>query len=520
MSRKNSRSKSIIYSFFIFFLILCFSSQIFSEETQRLEFSPQESLRKAQELYLQLKKWQEEKAWDKFFSLRSSYLTQIEEFLKAVKEPLLLRFKAEYLLLKVKALLDLKGKRKAKEIFLKDLETIKVAKPQFLSFLKEVLSEIPKEDKKFKRKVSSLYVKLLKRCNSPEVLKKELELFYAQKDIDTFSKLAQNYLELIKEKKEFKKELKALIKNSICDGFKEICEPYLTEELFRRLSNIEALSEDWFYLRAYNLEKASEYEEAISVYKEFLKKFPDSLLSSEVFFRLAFLYMYKLKDFLQAKTYFMKLKDKGFDVTRYLNIIENKIAENELPYNEKMFLRALREEKASYLKGQLLIDAYPSRAFVNQKMDIKSISFSPDTGCLVPQGLYLWSGDLGEIKITTNTPSFSTSFKEEGFKIINLVELVSGNVILGFDSSLVNIYEVRIKKVKAKGDRIKLKAEFFPYLPESFLEFSWEIGKDGEVILEKKGKSISFKILYPSQYLVRVSLLFLGKEVYAQSFPL
>jgi len=501
---------------FLFFVLFYLSVQSLAQHPQGLTFF-RENIKKAEELFLQLKKWQEDKDWENFFSFKEKYFKEIVELLSPIDKPLLLKLQAHYLLLRLKYLLDLKDVKQEEELFLKELEGVKTGDPELISFLKKVLSEIPPENRQFKRKVTSLYIEFLQKSKSSQVLREELESFYNQKDIETFSKLAKSYLNLIRGEKEFKEEAKNFIERSICDGFKEYCQPYFAEELFKEFSDLDDISSDWLYLRAYNLEKASEYEKAVSAYKNFLDKFPESPLLDEVIWRLGFIYLYKLSDFSQAEEYFLKLKDRGFKVDRYLNVMKDRVNLEKLSYNEEMFLRALKE-KDLFLKGRLQIDSCPARAFLGQRVNLKSLSLSPDTGCLQPQGLFLWSGDLGGVKIVTNTPSFQTSFKKEGFKIINLVEVVTGDTFSGLDSCFFNIYRLEVIKKKVKGKSIGLEVKVFPPLPESLLEVFWRAEKEGKVVWEKEGKTFSGEL--SPDYLLRVYLSFLGKVIYSEEIPL
>jgi len=170
------------------------------------------------------------------------------------------------------------------------------------------------------------------------------------------------------------------------------------------------------------------------------------------------------------------------------------------------------------LKGRLQIDSYPARAFLGQRVRLRSLSFSPDTGCLQPQGLFLWSGDLGEVKIATNTPGFQASFKKEGFKIINLVEVVTGNTFFGFDSCFLNIYRLEVIKKKVKGKSIELEVKVSPPLPESLLRVFWRAEKEGKAVWEKEGKTFSGEL--SSDCFLRVYLSFLGKVIYSKDISL
>lgn len=505
--------------YLILIVLFCASFVVYSQNTSQLADS--KDIQQAESLFLELKNWQDNKEWEQFFAHKESHWQEIENILKNIDNPPYLKLRATYLLYQVKDFLGHKDRNTVLGNFLEEVKNISEASPQVLSVLKSSIADLELKSKKNeKRKLSSLYVKLLQKSASIDLLKEEAESFYKNKDMDNFTKLSNAYLDLLEDGPRRRQEIVRLFKKSCCGGFKETCQPYFAEELLEKLDQEPESEkvydnlgkEDIMYLQGFNLESAYEYTQATQVYEQFLKEFADSKFSSEVAFRLGYIYMYKLKDFDKAKLYFLKA-GKPTLVEKHLKILNKDFNLNELSYNEKLFFDSLFGQIQVSPSAQLQIDTLPSRSLVNEKTTIKSISFSPDTGCLVPQGLFLWSGDLGAVKITTNTPEFSTSFSQEGPKIIHLVEQIPGGV-LGFDSTLIMNHRVEINLDQQKGSKFSFDADIVPGLPLSFLTFLWRIDKDSEVIVKSDKKNFLHQFKEPGKYSMDFSLFFLGNEVY------
>ncbi|MBN2119881.1 MAG: tetratricopeptide repeat protein [Candidatus Omnitrophica bacterium] len=506
---------------FLLLLGTVFFAPLRAQELDKLEASSEKNIERAEELFSKLKKWQDEKDWENFFTFRDSYEEEVERLAAQIKEPQHLRLKAEYLLFRLKEFLGKKSKKDIFESFLSQVSAIKSATPKTLSFLKTAISELSAEPKRdIKRKLSSLYIKILKSSGSEYFLKSEAESFYLNEDLDNFVVLSKACLSLIEDKNQLKRNILNLIGRTSCDGFNQQCAPYFAEELFDKLDKDFdfSLNEDLLYIRGYNLERAFEYERALKIYEEFLKAYPGSLLFDEVALRSGFIYMYKLKDFDKAKIYFNKVAKRNTHAAEQLEIINKDQALSEFDYSQRAFWDFLSQEETC-ADGVLQVEARPFKAFIGEKIEIKSTSFLPETGCLAPEGLFLWSGDLGEVKITTNVPAFFTSFKKEGFKVLSLAERIPKG-ILGADAALINIYGLDISFKDDKDKNITFEAVIEPSLPEALLGFSWRIEKDNMMIAEVQERQFSRSFERSGDYALDLSIFFLGREIYTQRVPL
>ena len=495
------------------------SSAIDRENARKVS---EEKIKNAEELFSQLKKWQEEKDWEKFFQNKDSYKEKILEYLKDIEYPPHLKLKAKYLVFELSSFLNETSTRQMLKSFTEEIQSLNQADEETLLFLRYVISDLNlRQEAQLKRKVSTQYIKLLKSSSSPDLLKREAEVFHLSRDIDNFAAISSAYFDLIEDKDVLKREILLYIEKASCDGFKDACEPYFTEGLFSRLTDEfnDELDEDTQYLRGYNLESAFEFQNAADIYNSFLERFPQSKLAEEVIFRLGYIYMYKLRDFSKSGEYFLKLKERGYGVSKQLMILNKEFDKERVSYNEKVFLEALLRETQLPRNTALQIESKPSRVFTDDTLSVRSISFSPDTGCIVPEGLFLWSGDLGGVKITTNTPDFSTSFNEEGLKIIQLVEQIPKGV-LGFDSSLINVYSINVESEGSmfKDTDVIFKATIKPSLPEKFLSYSWKVTREEDLVCQSDKDEFSYRFFNPGDYIAVFSLSFSGNQIYTYTF--
>ena len=509
----------------IMFLCAAFTCFQSLAENQPLnsETVNKQRIARAEDLFSQLKGWQDNKDWEDFFSNKDVYLSKITELLYRITSPEAAVLKSKYMIFEVKRFFnDSKGKRKAFNDFIREVKNIKKPSSETVSFLRKTVLDLKnKSEKNLYRRVSSLYVSLIKKSKSKDVLKKEAERFYLNGDMDNFSSIAEAYLSLINGRPEFLQEIKRLIEKSSCGGVKDKCAPYFAEGLFNKYKDEtgKLLNEGLTYLRGYNLEKSSEYNKARDSYEDFLNRFPESKLSDEVLFRLGCIYMYKLRDFPRAKGLFKKLKNKGYDTGWELDVLEKGAGKEGLSYNEKEFFSALFGEDKAARGNFVQAESFPSRIFIGEKAKVRAVSLSPDTGCLTPEGLFLWSGDLGGVKVTTNTPEVAVSFDSPGIKDINLVEEIS-NGILGYDSVLVNVYKLDSEVLidNLKDSKTEFKVRITPYIPEEFLSFNWEVkDKEGHKVYTSSFPEFRYQ-LNPGEYTVSLNIFFLNRDIFKRNF--
>lgn len=479
-----------------------------------------ENIKKAEELFLQLKKWQEEKDWENYFSSRKVYQEKIRELLEGASKSFPEKIKAKFLLWQVYVFLGDKKASFYKEDFLRTLKELNPEKDS-ISILKEIIEQMNETtDAYLKKKVFEVYLKLLK-SSPPEFLKKEADSFYEKKDISTSLLL---YKELMGLKGVFSiEDLFELIKKFSCDGLKDECEPYFTDEVFKKIkeSQPESLTEGWYYLWGYNLERGFEFKKALEVYKTLLENFPQGVMKEEVIFRIGYIYMYKLRDFSQAKVFFERLNKGsifGQAVKKNLAYLLQKGFSEELKFNEKLFLETLLGKKRVLSEGALVVRSYPSRLLIDKKTEVKSITGSYGTGCLDREGLFLWSGDLGDISISTNTSQLFTSFNQEGLKIIRVVEKLPGGV-LDEASELINVYKIEVSlgspPFKTQKE-VVFSLNISPPLAKELLEFLWIV--EGPQKFESKEETPLFIFKKPGSYSLFFSLKFLGNKFYSKKY--
>ncbi len=515
-----------VYILMCFLFIIMVSGVVFSQDdikgTEQGEevVSYEENFEKAESLFEQLKAWQAKKDWDDFFSNKDEYRQRINSLLESVKPDSLLKAKALYLDFKVKKFFNEKGRKQVFAEFVEELEKENKPQEQTLAFIKSVISDLDAESNpQMKRKISSIYIRLLKESPSESLLKKKAAAFYKNNDIENFIALTEASLALIEDEEELIEEELEVVRMSSCNGFKDKCAPYFVEDIFVQLERQGVpLSENLTYLRGYNLEQSFEYEKAARVYNDFLNEFSDSALSDEVEFRIGLINMYKLENFDKAEESFQNLTGI-FSADEQLDILKDELDIEDLSYNEKLFLESLLGKNEMPGKSRVQIDSKPARVVTGEKCTIKSVSFSPDTGCLVPKGLYLWSGDLGEVKITTNTASLETSFKKPGLRVVNLVEKIPEGV-LGYDSTFVNVYQIKVSPRKDSDDldkTVNFNLDISPYLPEELTSVNWQVyDENGNLVIDSDDFEFLHRFQESGKYSLNCKVGFLDTDIYSQ----
>ncbi len=485
---------------------------------------------KARQLFLQLQDWQNNKDWQNFFDHKDEYKEQILSLLKAEKTlPLYFRLKADYLKWKLFKFLKSEDTSSLRQKIIEEVKLIGRFDRRALSALQRIIFELSQEKEKgFRHRLLRAYIESIEKFGDKDFIKEEAERFWRERDLRDSSQLYKVYLNRIKDRKELRRALREAIDKFSFDGCKKNYEGYFAEEAFEKFIDAfgkDNLSEDYFYLRGYNLEKISEAEKAAEVYREFLERFPDSLLREEVIFRLGFINFYKLKDFSTAKEYFSQLLSSQAwqkEAENQINLLESK---TKLSYNQKIFFQALYKKLEVAPNSFVSLSSFPARAQTRERLEIKSISLSSDTGCLAPRGVFLWSGDLGEVKITTNTPYIATSFKEPGLKIVNVVQALP-EVLGGVDSDLVNIYQTKVvcngqelssrKDNVAENKDLKVSVDIFPSLPASFVKFKWYLKGAEEASSEKD--VFNYQVESSGEYELTLGVYFLRNKFAEKRF--
>jgi len=250
---------------------------------------------------------------------------------------------------------------------------------------------------------------------------------------------------------------------------------FYAENVFKKIEDLgkeEAFNEELIYLRAFNLEKAKEYNQAKNTYLSLVQRFPGSAYADEADFKTAIISTYILRDIKNGRSYFEKLAQKeapspqaiaslyqlgllsqweeNFTSAKeyYNKLIERakesfietvtqakerikEIEENKpIDYNLKMFLDlSLKGENTVYDMTKLDLKASLYTPKRGQDLTISSNPSMPQAGCIQVEVRYLWSADLGKITPSLEQASFNTSFTGPGTKVINLVVVLPSGVL-------------------------------------------------------------------------------------------
>jgi tetratricopeptide (TPR) repeat protein len=312
----------------------------------------------------------------------------------------------------------------------------------------------------------------------PAEIEKRMNLELAEAVYDVYIKRAMRY-----PKEQFLAALSE-IACSFAATSKGMSDPAYAESVFKKIEDRlgqNALSEELTYLRALNLERAGEFEKAVSCYRDLLKYYPLTARANEVNFKLGMIYGYLLRDIKSAENYFSGLASaEAQDVYQmqalyqlgllsqwqedtaaagayydrliaqakedYPEIVElalkrkKEMEENSsLEYNLKLFLdTSFKDEYAAVPLKNSLLSAEPFIAAPAEKIKVSSLVSRPDTGCLQLDLQYLWSGNTGTARPMSGENSFETSYASAGTKEINLL-VVSASGILSRNIEFIDI---------------------------------------------------------------------------------
>lgn len=354
---------------------------------------------------------------------------------------------------------------------------IKVAADKLLSY----------DEKGKSKELYKIYVDKLVASNiKDEALAQSALAFYKEGGLELAESIYDVYIDRINKGLPKEKSIPVLIDIAKLFASKTEgpCDMFYAEKIFAKIQELggeDIFNQELMYMRAFNLEKARDYNKAKDIYLDLAKRFPNSPYIDEADFKAAFLYTYILRDvksgrsyfeelakkemvspqvisslyqlgllsqweddFPKAKEYYNKLIEKvkdGFIDTVALTKERIKEIEEAKPieYNLKTFLdSSLKEEYGVFDMTKLDLRAHPYKANKGEEIDINSTAYTGSSGCLQIQLQYLWSGHMGEAKPSIEQPSFNTSYESGGTKEINLV-VVSPSGIIDRNIDLVDI---------------------------------------------------------------------------------
>lgn len=467
----------------------------------------------ALKLLSELKTWESEGEWDKFYSNKEKYQSTVKEYISSVSKETSEFYKAKFLAWRVANMFDTES-RQAFDQFIIAIRDIKIEDQESILFVENVIEQLRDEERvRLKDRVASIYKELLLQAKDSKKIKIQADKFYDDGDIDSAVALYRSYLSLNEQ------ELNAedyfnLIEKIAYNSVSMIADAAFAEELYKKVAvkfGQESFSEAHMYLRALNLENLGSFEKAHKVYVKLTNRYPESFLKDEANYRAASISAFRLGDFDSAKNYFSKvLNNSLFDVERNLELLDG-VAEEE-QYNLSVFLSTISGNENLLRKNYATLRVNPAKSFVNHELNVDAMAMSSDTGCLVAAGLYLWSGDLGTYKIESNVADFVTSYENAGFRNIFLVEK-STQGILGYDSYVAAVYNAKINTVKENylvGDLVTATVNLFPALPDEFVDIQWEIEGHGQ--LSANSKSVEFQFDKAGTFNIVATINYFGKN--------
>ncbi|MCX5714584.1 MAG: hypothetical protein NT033_07260 [Candidatus Omnitrophica bacterium] len=138
-----------------------------------------------------------------------------------------------------------------------------------------------------------------------------------------------------------------------------------------------------------------------------------------------------------------KLEKAKDDFLETVNLTKERLKEMDetkpIEYNLKTFLDvSLKKEAAAFDMRKLDLDSTPHRTKTVNPVNIHSLDYATDSGCMQPELQYLWSGHLGKDEHPASVKTFDTSYNYKGTKEINLV-VVSPTGTLDYSIDMVDI---------------------------------------------------------------------------------
>ncbi len=441
--------------------------------------------------YSQLRYLEEAQAWDEYFNRGNSYRDEIAVSLEKGIEAI-----APTDALGVYARLTLWKFHKDQNDALSDgvlsdlmnfvLSYAKEAKNP--AAIKEVAAEFSAYGEK--AKASSLYKiyvdKIVSSKMNDEEVNRAALSFYEDGNLDVAEGIYDVYIGRIKSSLAKEKVVVLLVEIARMFAYKDqgLSDALYAENVFRKVEETgvkDAFDERLIYLRAFNLEKAREFQAARDFYRDLVQRYPQGAHTDEAYFKLGIINTYILRDpkagkgyfenlarketlspqvisslyqlgllsqweggLVQAKGYYNKLLEKakdGFGGTVSLTRERLKEIDEARPieYNLRTFLDASFKEEYVHLDmNKINLKPHPYRAKNKETVSVNSITHTPESGCLQLDLQYLWSGDLGQARPASSDSSFNAVYTQAGTKEINLV-IVSPAGIIDRSIDLVDI---------------------------------------------------------------------------------
>lgn len=449
--------------------------------------------------YYQLKHWEETQDWKEYFDLGNRYREEVFSETEKVSESCpfsSLGVKAQLInWLSHKAQNDAQAAGALAKLM--DMVNVYAKKDAEPEIIKEIADSLAKhEEIGFAKAAYNLYVnRFLETEKSPLKLRSAAEEALKERNVDLAEIIYERYIEMIRaslSKDTLALELIAVIRNFASDGWVKGNDPYYAEKVFGALQEFCGrgyFSEELQYLRAYNLQRLKEYLRCVEEYTILVTDFPKGNYLDEAEFKLGIFYAYRLgqkekgmsrwqkiiernssweyaseslyhksvlshyaQDFAAAKEGYGKIlalvseKSDSKNLRERVALRQREINEaRPIEYNLKTFLDAsLGQSRLSQAGTELLVRPYKAVSFKQEEIKFASQQFQIETGCLVPELTYLWSGDLGSITPVPAAAEFTTDYQVPGTKVVHLVVLSASGVI-GSALEMVEVYNQKDK---------------------------------------------------------------------------
>ena len=432
--------------------------------------------------YEQLKSLEEKQSWDEYFNKGNDYRQDITsglgELLKSTDGKDVLRLYAQLLLWQFH--------QDQQDVFAEDsLASLMAAakiyaeSAQDLAPLKEAADKLQAYELRAKaREMYGLYIsKVVNSDLKDEQLSGMAARFFQDSNLELAEAVYEAFIEKVIKSWPKKNAVTELVSIARQFAYKDASanDPAYAEKVFQKLEGLsgkDVFDEQLTYLRAYNLEKAKEFEAAKAIYIDLLARFSNSVYYDKINFKLGIISAYVLRNIEDAREYFQKLAGKETsspeiiaslyqlgilaqwegDMERakanYLKLkekvdsqsqsvtamVEARLKEieedNPLDSNIRNFLDvSLKDAYSSFnmSKAELKSSAYNLEK--GQEFKITAVATAPESGCMELSLIYGWAGDFGKTLPQAEESSFTSAYSEPGTKFIGLVVSTSGGVV-------------------------------------------------------------------------------------------
>jgi hypothetical protein len=431
--------------------------------------------------YEQLRYLEKEQIWDEYFNRGPDYRKELQRSLTKALDSISPEDKLHlYALLLQWRLYSQQQDILAQSIMDNLLEAVVTYAHNLQDFttVKDIADRLSQEGAQSQAaKIYKVYAQeLVQSTDNPQIIKNAAAQAYSEENLSLSMALYDAYIERLSQQAPAQELIWALFAIARDFSFKDPGpnDPYYAEKVFSKIEQIsgtEGFNEQMLYLRAYNLEKSKQYKAALKEYLLLADSFPDSPHQAEAIYKAGIINTYILadpqagtrlfqrlagspfitpeviaavyqlgllaqwqEDFIRARQYYEELIRKaGNDFSQRVELAKKRMQEIEegkdLEFNLKAFLDASLGEKSFDISG-IQLGARPSPSAINKPVEIYSKVFVlPESGCMPVETNYLWSGNLGQARPSSEEKQFSTTYQEPGIKEINLVVVSPGGVL-------------------------------------------------------------------------------------------